>query len=201
MTMTEQNILETVQTRMQQIREEQKAADIARGMQHDARIHLQEANEKAKQAAASMSVKEYEKAQEEKKKAETAFAMYSDKLEQIRNQEYISEEDSDKIIDSLLTYEEELANDFRSELKMLLQDLNTMLCDYKNRVQNVERTITEWTTDIHANYNTRGRTYTTDPDTGITTDRSKTPVPVHAMPYTGCDEAAQLDKYLRQAMS
>ena len=108
------------------------------------------------------------------------------------------EEDSDKVVDSLLAYEAQLAADFKAAAAVHLKKLAELLKDYKAEVQDTENTLTSWQRDIHANYNTRGGSTYYDEFTGQHTHRSPRPVPVHQMPYTGCDEAHRMEGYLEK---
>ena len=149
-----------------------------------------------KQATEEMNVDSYEAAKNQKHKAQTALDMYNGRYNQIKQQEYISEADSDKVVDSLLAYEGTLAEDFKAAVAEHLKALAGLLKDYKDAVRDTEVTLTNWQRDIHANYNTRGSSQFYDELTGKHTDRSPRPVAVHTMPYTGCAEAARLSDYL-----
>ena len=138
-------------------------------------------------------------AKKTKHKAQTAAEMYSGRYDQLEKQEYISEKESDEVIDSLLQYEVQLELDFKKALADPLKKLAKIHADYMDAVEDTERTLTAWQQEIHANYNTRGAMARKDPQTGKITNRSERPVPVHQLPYNGCDEAAHLGLYLVKA--
>lgn len=164
-----------------------------------AKADLAAAENAIKEAAARMDLEAFEAGNKAKHKAETALAMYTEKYRQTQKQEYISEPESDKVIDSLLAYEEQLADKFREAIAEPLEKLKALHDEYMAEVRNTEDTLTAWQRDIHANYSTRGMSSYIDEETGERTDRSKTPVAVHVLPYTGCGEAARLGQYLKNA--
>ncbi len=198
--MAKQTVLEEVKNRMREM-QDSKAAQLEtiRQKQEEARTQIEAAALAMKQATEEMDVDSYEEAKNRKHKAQTALDMYNGRYKQIQQQEYISEADSDKVVDSLLEYEKTLAEDFKAAAAVHLKKLAELLKDYREAVKDTEWTLTSWQRDIHANYNTRGGTTYYDEFTGQHTHRSPRPVPVHQMQYTGCSEAAQLGDYLEKA--
>ena len=198
--MAKQTVLQEVKARMQEM-QDKKAGELQ--AIHDRKTEAQTQKEAAelalKEATERMDLEAYEEAKDARRKAQTAIDMYTSKYNQISKQEYISEAESDKVIDGLLEYEKQLAEDFRAAVAEPLKALATILQNYQHEVSDTEATITAWGANIHANYNTRGAMTRTDPLTGEQTHRSETPIPVHRMPYTGCSEAYQLKEYLDKA--
>ena len=117
----------------------------------------------------------------------------------IQKQEYISEAESDAVIDSLLAYEKELEEGFKTAAADPLKQLAKIHAGYLDAVKDTESVIDAWQRDIHANYNTRGGASFFDEFTGQHINRSPAPIPVHRMPYTGCSEAAERGTYLEKA--
>ena len=197
--MAKQTVLQEVKARMQEM-QDKKAGELQ--AIHDRKTEAQTQKEAAelalKEATERMDLEAYEEAKDARRKAQTAIDMYTGKYNQISKQEYISEAESDKVIDGLLEYEKQLAEDFRAAVAEPLKALAAILQNYQHEVRDTEATITAWGANIHANYNTRGRSIFTDAD-GQKTARSATPIPVHSMPYTGCNEAHQLKGYLDKA--
>lgn len=198
--MGKKTVLQEVKDRMQEM-QDTKGAELQAIFEKKeaAETQKKEAEAALKDATERMDLDAYEDAKQAKRKAQTAIDMYSGRYNQIKQQEYISEEESDKVIDSLLSYENEIAANFKQAIAEPLRALDNLLQTYRAEVEDTEATIKAWGTFIHANYNTRGKTLRTDPLTGIQTDRSDRPVPVHTMPYTGCSEAEQLKTYLEKA--
>ena len=198
--MAKQTVLQEVKARMQEM-QDKKAAELQaiHEKQTEAQTQKEAAELALKEATERMDLDAYEEAKTARRKAQTAIDMYGGRYKQISQQEYISEEESDKVIDGLLDYEATLAADFKAAVAEPLKQLAAILTGYQNEVADTERTISAWGANIHANYNTRGTTTFTDPATGQPTHRSANPVPVHRMGYNGCSEAAQLKDYLEKA--
>ena len=198
--MATKNITKEVQERIKKLTGD-KAAELAKihQKQNEARNQIEAAGLAIKEATAVMNLEAYEKATADKRKAQAALDMYSGRYDQIRKQEYVSEAESDSVIDSLLGYEKTLEEDFKKAVAEPLKKLAELHKEYKAAVAETENTIKNWEGNIHANYSTRGATKYKDPVTGQYTDRSNTPVPVHRLPYNGCSEAIQLGLYLEKA--
>ena len=198
--MATKNITEEVQERIKKLTGD-KAAELAKihQKQNEARTQIEAAGLAIKEATAVMNLEAYEKATADKRKAQAALDMYSGRYDQIRKQEYVTEAESDSVIDSLLGYEKTLEEDFKKAVAEPLKKLAELRKEYEAAVVETENTIKNWERNIHANYSTRGATKYKDPVTGQYTDRSNTPVPVHRLPYNGCSEAIQLGLYLEKA--
>ena len=197
--MAKQTVLDEVKNRMKEM-QDSKAAQLEtiRQKQEEARTDREAADLAIKEATEHMNLEAYAEAKDAKRKAQTALDMYNGRYKQIKQQEYISEAESDSVVDSLLEYEKQLAEDFKAAAAVHLKKLAELLEDYKAAVQDTEDTITAWQRDIHANYNTRGAMTRTDPLTGEQTHRSERPIAVHTMPYTGCPEADRMGHYLEK---
>lgn len=197
--MAKQTVLDKVKNRMKEM-QDSKAAQLEtiRQKQEEARTDREAADLAIKEATEHMNLEAYAEAKDAKRKAQTALDMYNGRYKQIKQQEYISEAESDSVVDSLLEYEKQLAEDFKAAAAVHLKKLAELLKDYKAAVQDTENTLTAWQRDIHANYNTRGAMTRTDPLTGEQTHRSERPIAVHTMPYTGCPEADRMGHYLEK---
>lgn len=198
--MATKNITKDVQERIKKLTGD-KAAELAKihQKQNEARNQIEAAGLAIREATEVMNLEAYEKATADKRKAQAALDMYNGRYDQIRKQEYVTEAESDSVIDSLLGYEDTLAKDFKKAIAEPLRKLADLHKEYNAAVVDTENTIKNWERNIHANYSTRGMTKYKDPVTGQYTDRSATPVPVHRLPYTGCSEAVQLGLYLERA--
>lgn len=197
--MAKKTALEEVRERMKEMMGT-KSADLYKiaKMRQEAGEKIKNAEQAMKQATEAMDVDAYEEARQTRNKAQTALEMYNGRYEQIRTQEYISEEESDKVISSLLGYEQTLKEGFKFAAAEPLKKLSELLKAYRSEVAETERVLTSWQRDIHASYRSDITTYT-DPVTGERTNRSPKPVPVHPVQYFGCTEARQLDEYLKTA--
>ncbi len=198
--MAKQNVLQDVKNRMKKMQEDKAAQlEIIRREQEEARTQMEEATQAMKIATEEMNVDAYAEARNAKLKAQNALEVYCGRYEQIKRQEYISEAESDAVVDSLLAYENQLAEDFRRAAAESHRVLAKLYKEYTAAVRDAEATLIAWQKDIHANYNTRGAMTRIDPRTGERTYRSEQPIPVHRMPYTGCVESEQLGDYLKKA--
>lgn len=192
--MTKRNITEEVQQRMQEmISKKQSDLEEIRKKQATVKAQLNTANLAIKDATESMDIDAYERATAAKGKAQTALDMYNGRYLQLQKQEYISEVESDKVIDSLKAYEDQLAEDFRKDIAPLLKKLAVLHTTYIQAVKETEGTMQEWTSAIHYNYRTEGALYANG------TNRNDKPQPVRLTPYNGCGEAETLGKYLDKA--
>lgn len=172
---TKANELKTIWEKKTQAETEKEAAELA-----------------LKNATAVMDLEAYEEARAKKHKAQTAIDMYSSKHKQIETQEYISEEESDKVIASILNYEEERAAEFKADLAKLLKPAADLLATYEADIREAEDTIRLWTDNIHANYRSMTATFQDG------TNRFPKPVPVRNLPYNGCNEATILKTFLEK---
>lgn len=154
-----------------------------------------DAREAVYNAAAVLNSEAHEKAAEREARAHSLVLMYKERFRQLVSQEDISEEESDKIIDSLLEYSKSLDADFTEAVKKKAEELRKMNEAYEEEARETERIINYWCEQIHANYNTRGRTtYYVD---GKPTHRSPEPVPVimRRDPLTGCGASTVLKDF------
>lgn len=161
---------------------------------------------KMKAATEELDLSAYGTAKSEYENAKTEMEMYAQRREQLSKEKIISEEESDKVIDGLLSYEEELAAEFEKAISEPLRILDELQRKYSQEVRETEAVIREWTGEIHANYNTRGASQYYDELTETYTTRSAVPVPVHPTTYTGSPAAViikdeltgKLSKYIGQ---
>ncbi len=195
--MASKTVVQEVQEQMRDLTAKKTAElDAIRQKQTEAQTQKEAAELAIKDATEKMDLEAYEEAKQAKHKAQTALDMYAGKYKQITAQEYISEAESDKVIDRLLAYEDELAEGFKKKAAEALKALADMVQEYKDEVAEAEQTIGTWTATIRANYSTRGQTYRTDKFTGLQTDRAEKPVPVHSLTYDGCKEYKCLRNFL-----
>lgn len=197
--MAKQTVLQEVKDRMAgMIAEKTAQLDKIRQLQQEARTQIEAAGLAMKKATEQMDVDAYEAAKTAKRKAQTALDMYAGRYKQIEAQEYISEADSDKVVDSLLEYEDRLTEDFKAALVEPLKALAELLENYSEAVKDTEQALTDWQGKIHSNYRSSTAKYY-DESTGSYTNRSPHPVPVHVVGYSGCVESSQLRAYLKKA--
>ncbi len=160
----------------------------------EASVAVQEAQRRSDDMTAVMDLAGFEAAQDELKKAILAEQMYRGKLTQLEKKKYITEEESNAVIDALLAYEDELGQAFEDTLRTKLMELKTALDAYKTEIRNTETTIDEWTGNVFPNYRSKSSTYT-GPD-GQRTNRASSPQPVHPLPYTGNSASQKVHEFL-----
>lgn len=132
----------------------------------------------------------YRKAKDAIGDAEAAVEMYSKRLDQIWTKEFLTEEDSDAVINGLLKFEDDLAVEYEKAIKVPIERLQKLHDDYIETVNQTEEAFRRWTSEIHSYHHVRGTTYSDG------TDRSEAPVPVRRTPYKGCAVSARVGKFL-----
>lgn len=190
--MAKANVVTEVKKRIEDMKNK-KAEELkaVRELKTKAETDREAADISLKAATAAMDLDAYESAREAKHKAQVAIDMYNNKYKQLEAQEYISEEESDKVIASLLAYEDTLTAEFKEELAGIIETATDLLTRYRTSIADTEETIRSWTTNIHANYRSMHTTYADG------TNRSPQPVPVRTLSYFGCGEAAGLETFLK----
>lgn len=188
------NRVEEVKATMRQLIDK-KAGDLskitaeleaARGRKRKAETALHSAIETTDAAA-------YKKAKAEADEAATLIEMYTARYGQLQKKEFMSEEDSDRIIDSLIEYQRSRTAAFMEAVKSPLAQLEAIYKEYAQDYEDAVKTVNAWTANIHANYRTP---YTTYADGSHRSDR---PAPVVGM--TGFfplfnDDAARIKDFL-----
>lgn len=145
-------------------------------------------------AVDALDVDAHMQAKEAEARAKTAIDMYRARQEKISKRKYITEEESDRVIDSLVEYEKELAEEYKKELAGILSTLDAATKKYQNAVTDAESTISAWTLTIHANYRNPATTY---PDG---THRAPQAQPVRFSPRE-CAESNITAKYINDVRS
>lgn len=169
--------------------EKQSALEDIKEKQAKAQASLTAIEQDIKAASAERDIDKYSKARAEKNKITLELEMYNDSYNQIKKQEYISEIESDKIIDELLSYEHQLEKDFRKALAEHIEQLRKLLKDYNAAVNETEATMYRWISTIHANYRQEAGRY----KMGGRRDKARN---IRTLPFTGCGAASRLDKYI-----
>lgn len=192
-----ENSVQQVKNRMKTLREmkQTQLAEMEK-KQAEARAQIEAAEADITKATEALDIDGYEAAKRDKSKAQTALDLYSGRIEQINRQQYVTEAESDQIIDGLLQYEKQLDTDFLEAISEPVTRLETLRKEYLDKINEAEQTIRAWTSEIHANYRSRGTRLYVDKLTGERTDRSETPIPVHVVAHTGCQEAADIRDFL-----
>ncbi len=195
------NTLEAVKATMKGFLDKRDAdLQTIREGEAEIRSRLDAADEAIRKATEEMDAAAFEAAQEEKARARQLLEMYAERSRQINGMDFLSEGESDGVIDSLLDYETGLTDDFKKTAGALIRKLEKQLLKYIAEITLTENVIREWTSKIHPNYRTRGTTMYTNSE-GKKTDRSPFPVPVHRVEFRGCSEAFVISKFLNELKS
>lgn len=172
---------------------EQTAAAILEKLEGERRAEAA-AQEAIDKATAALDFEMNHKAQQDKAAAAERRALLQRRFDQMRSGRPVTEEESNEIIESLLQYEKDLAAAFEEDISAPLAALAKLCKEYREKVQETEDTINNWTREIHPNYLSPSTTY---PDG---THRAPQPVPVHRTPYLGSKLSSQLDNFLRDVL-
>lgn len=156
------NLISAKEAELENIRRHLSEAESAR----------REAVEAMKQATESTDVEAYGKAKAAKITAENTIEMYTTRMNQLSAKEFVTEEESDRVIDSLIEYQNKRTEAFVEAARGPIEELTRILAEYRSDYEEASQTVHTWTSSIHANYRTPR---TQHPDGSR---RSKTPAPV-----------------------
>ena len=148
------------------------------------------AEDELKKATATLDFDSYEKAKQEFVRAETKIEMLTDRYNQILKNEYLTESESDKVIDSIKAWEHELSEEYHKAIAEPIKTLQELTKKYLAGIKDAENLMRSWTNEIHANYRSETTTYANG------TNRSDTPVPVRNVPYTGSQTSKAVNDFV-----
>lgn len=174
--------------------EGEKAAEV-KGIEAEllkARDEMDAANDAAKAASEALDVNAYESAQRAYDSAKIKKRMYTTRKEQIMMHDYVTEEESDKVIDSLLEYQDNLSADYAEAIKPHIDALTTLNREYRGAIAEAESVIVTWCSRIHSNHRSATAIFADG------TNRSETPVPVHRVRFEGIPVSGIIDSFLRK---
>ena len=176
----EKNVVKATQARIQELKDK-KAAELEH-IDNEMKLAIQEVDAANKAMQAAMEVTDVEAYGEAKKKqleARNKREMYSGRYQQLKACEYLTETESDRVIDALMDYEKEIATAYEDQVAEILRNLRAIHDKYVKAKTETENTINIWTREIHANYRSFGLSNYLDEATGLRTDRSPRPIPVN----------------------
>lgn len=191
--------LEKVKAKMQELmdKKEKELQDI-RQMQAETNAAIAVAEKQMQSAAEKLDNDGFVQAKRERQAAADKLEMLNRREAQLVTREFLTEGESDAVIDSLLEYEGELEAEFKKAVEVHLEGLRGLREKYLEAVEDTEKTISTWTNEIHRNYDTRGSVHFTDAETGRQTTRSATPVAVHPLGFHGCHAAELVGDFLQR---
>lgn len=190
------DVLKTTRKRMEdlKLKREAELAMIAQ-KREEASQAAQKADAELDEAMAVMDGERYAAASQAKQLAHATLEMFGRHYDMLTAKKLVSEEESDAVIDSLLAYEKKLDENVHDAMAGPLQQLETVVREYRENIRQVEDALLAWQREIHANFRSFDRTQYRNAD-GNLTGRSETPLPVHRTPYQGSDEALRVDTFL-----
>lgn len=174
------DIVKETQARIQELKDKKKAE--LEHIDNEMKLAIQEVEAANKEMQAAMEVTDieaYGKAKKKQLAARDKREMYSSRYKQLMDCEYLTETESDRVIDALREYGEELTTAYEDQIREILGNLRAAHEKYKKARTETENTINVWTREIHANYRSFGLTSYLDETTGLRTDRSPIPIPVN----------------------
>lgn len=185
------NVVEEVNERIKNLKEKKASELLSLQIKIDEaeQAKAQAENEMAK-AIENTELSAYTEAKNKKADCAAAVEMFTARYNQLQAKEFVSEADSDAVIDSIKAYEEELSAELEKDVKPLLQKLAEINKVYKDKVFEAEQTMKAWTSDIHANYRSSVTTFSDG------SKRSERPVPVRNYAYLGNPLSERLYHFL-----
>lgn len=153
------------------------------------------AQEAIDKATAALDFEMNHKAQLDMTAATERRVLLQRRFDQLNSRKLVPEDESDKVISSLLQYEQDLADAFEKEVSAPIATIAKLFREYREKVQETERTIDKWTREIHPNY----VSYRT-PQHPAGAHRSPTPLSVHTLPYFGSDLSYRIDNFLKDVL-
>ncbi len=188
------NTAAEVRERIEKMLEEQtRQMDVIQERIEAERKAEAEARATIEQAVADL---DFDRNHEAKRALEQAIErreLLSKRAEMLRSRKQVTEEESDRVIDSLLRYEKDLAAEYVAGLSKILSQLEEMTSNYAADVKEAEDAIFTWTQQVFPNYRSETGLYK-----GGTTNRAPNPVPVHAIAYHGCTESIITKEFVQK---
>ena len=146
-------------------------------------------------ATEAMDITAFEAAKAEQHRAKMALEMYDGRFAQISKRQYVTEQESDEVLDSLAAYGDQIADKFKSDVVGPLKKLQDILSAYLAERKAIDDTMLTWQNQIFPNYRAPGSSRL-DPKTGEWTNRMERP---RQMTLDPCKDADDLQAYLKTA--
>ncbi len=178
---------------MQKLREDrdQEIQTVKQSLR-DAEAGIRDAETRKDQASRVTDLSAYQEAEKDLEAARTKRSMYSERLHQLQDLDFVTDQESEETIKSILAYEQTIGTQIDERIREHVESLDHLLQGYENEIQDAEGTIKDWTSTIHPNFISEGTIYA---ETG--THYSKDPVPVRRTPYEGTEKAKAARRFIR----
>lgn len=189
--MAKNNFLEDVNRKMDEMLKRHRAElQSIEDQKKSAMDEIAKLQKDMEEAQSNIDAERYLKASDAVRILETKIEMLDKRKKQHEHKELVTEEESDEMIRSLLAHEDEIAEQYEKDVKEPIRKLRSINDAYRADVSYCEATIKRWTSNIHPNYRSETTTYADG------TNRSSTPVPVHAIPYFGSAISHRITDFL-----
>lgn len=159
----------------------------------DADKRMRNEEEVQKEAAKNLDMEGHKESLKRQRDAFDEINMLNARKDQLICNHYVSEAESDKVIDDLFAYEDDIAKEFDAAAAALIRKLQQIYDDYCAKVEEAESTMRRWTYEVHPNYRNFGTTYADG------TNRANTPQPCRLTPYFGNALSQKVGNFLSLA--
>lgn len=185
--MEKENVAKTTKDRIKELLENQSKERLnLETKRSEAEKESAEADIEMTKAVESADLESFRTAKEKKEQAELIINLLTKRQAIVNSNKLVPESESDQVIDALLDYEERLSKDFITDISKHVNELNTLLINYRNDIKETEATIQTWTAKIHPNY--RRFSYMKE--------RAESAVPVRSVGYNGNVESSAVQMFL-----
>ena len=185
--------LTRIRTYMEKLKSE-RAAEIqsVKAKIRDAEAGIKDAEARIDTATRKTDLEAFTEAEKDQKAANTKRAMYSERLKQLEDLDFVTDQESEETINSIIAYEKTIGTQIDERIRESVEALDKLITAYEHEIEDAERTIKDWTGTIHPNYISEGTIYA---ETG--THYSPVPIPVRRTPYEGTERAKAARRFIR----
>lgn len=155
-----------------------------------ARTDKEKAEAALKAAIETTNQDDFTRAKAQIAAADNAIEMFTARREQLANKEFLSESESDAVIDSLLEYKDARDKEFIDAIAAQIATLDSLVSGYNGAYKEMVGVIRDWEHRIHANYRNPIVTY----PAGVTPKREPVPVTIPVR----CAAAYITEEYLNR---
>lgn len=139
-----------------------------------ARTDKEKAEAALKAAIETTNQDDFARAKAQIAAADNAIEMFTARREQLANKEFLSESESDAVIDSLLEYKDARDKEFIDAIDAQIATLDSLVSGYNSAYKEMVSVIRDWEHRIHCNYRNPIVTY----PAGVAPQRKPVPVSI-----------------------
>ena len=143
------NTLDEVQEKLRKLTAE-RAAELEKveAKRKEAEKDLLTALSDVEAAAEKTDFTVYEKAKERERKAQQVVEMFSERCSQLKKQEYMSKEERDAVLRSLIKYDQQITIDFRNDVRTALNSVAAIAGEYFREGERTRNLYRDWSKAI-----------------------------------------------------